>query len=122
LRRFATTRRFQRAVGELGVRQRNMTPLFNYTVLNQSGGMPGWLLPIIIIGLIVWLWSVVHIAKTKTEDPYDRIVWLLIVLMLNFLGTLLYIFFGKTSEDWRDYDPKRYSEEEIKRRANEGTL
>lgn len=81
--------------------------------------LPAWALLGIGIALILWLWSVVVIANEKTEDPYDRIVWLLIVLLLNFLGTLLYIFFAGNK------NPKKNllsAEQEIKRRANEGKL
>jgi len=82
---------------------------------NDVSDMPGLLLSCIVVALLLWLWSVVVIARNKTEDPYDRIVWLIVVLALNFVGTLLYFFFAQDS-------PKPGSEEEIKRRANEGTL
>jgi len=81
--------------------------------------IPGWVLSGLCLAIILWLWSVVVIAKEKTEDPYDRIVWLLIVLLLNFVGTLLYFFFagnGKSREE------AERSEQELKRRANDGTL
>ncbi|MFA6959163.1 MAG: PLD nuclease N-terminal domain-containing protein [Opitutaceae bacterium] len=86
----------------------------------NSEGLAGWALVIIVLCLVLWLWSVVVVAKEKTEDPYDRIVWLLIVLMLNFLGTLLYFFFGGDAKS-REAE-KAKSEQDIKRRANNGTL
>ncbi len=64
---------------------------------------------------LVWLWSVVSVARTKTEDPYDRIVWLLVVLTLNIVGTILYLFFGA---DDREGEGNASSEEELKRRMN----
>lgn len=56
----------------------------------------------------------------ETDDPYDRIVWLLIVLALNFVGTLLYFFFG--GDPKKDEGETRNKEADLKRRANEGTL
>ena len=56
-----------------------------------------WL--IFILFLVLWLWSVVTVAKAKTKDPLDRIVWLLIVLLLNVVGTLLYLCFGPALEE-----------------------
>jgi hypothetical protein len=84
------------------------------------GGMSAWAICSLFIALALWIWSVVVVAKEKTEDPYDRIVWLLIILALNFLGTLLYFFFAgdpKTQER-----QNKNSEQDIKRRANDGTL
>ena len=100
-----------------------MNPL-NISIAGQNAdSIPGWLISIIIVGEIVWLWSVVRVATKRTEDPFDRIVWLLIVLALNIVGTILYVLFGMVSqtadsdEDW----PLNY-DEEIKKRANEGRL
>lgn len=95
-------------------------PQIHLTSLNSAGELPGWAIIAIGVGLILWLWSVVHIARAKTEDPFDRVVWLLVVLMLNFVGTLLYVFFDNARLAEERQGP--ISEEEIKRRANEGTL
>jgi uncharacterized membrane protein len=97
-----------------------MNPL-NITFIGQNfSQMTAWAFCSLIVALILWIWSVVVVAKEKTEDPYDRIVWLLIVLILNFLGTLLYFFFGGDAK--KEESQKRKSEEDIKRRANDGTL
>jgi hypothetical protein len=93
-----------------------MNPI-NITVTGYNlGGIPGWALMCVIVSLLLWLWSIVAIAKKKTADPFDRVVWLLIVLALNIIGTILYFIFSE------DTKAKAYSEEDIKRRANEGTL
>ena len=86
--------------------------------ISSTSSLPSWLLPLAIVSFVVWIWSVVTIAREKTEDPLDRIVWLLIVLFLNILGTILYMVFGpnRSNVDARDH------EAEIKRRANEGRL
>lgn len=81
--------------------------------------LSGWAFWGVCIALILWLWSVVVIAREKTEDPYDRIVWLLIVLFLNFPGTLLYFLFAEIEKPKKD---PISSEKDIKRRANEGKL
>ncbi len=100
-----------------------MNPIHLSLAGQNPGSIPTWAVLLICAALILWLWSVVVIAKEKTEDPYDRIVWLLIVLMLNFIGTLLYFFFGgdeKSKE--RSENQKMQSERNLKRRANDGTL
>ena len=96
----------------------------HFTFTNATfGEIPGWAFLIIGFFLILWLCSVVQIATTKTEDPFDRIVWLLIVLALNFVGTLLWIFFsGAEKSKVSASGEAPGSEADIKRRANEGTL
>ena len=83
--------------------------------LNQSEDNT-FIIFIVMIAIIAWLWSVVVVAREKTEDPFDRIVWLLIVLMLNILGTILYILFSGSKGS------NVINETELKKRANEGTL
>jgi hypothetical protein len=71
---------------------------------------------LVVIALVAWLWSVVVIAREKTEDPFDRIVWLMIVLLLNIVGTILYVLFSGSPKSTAP------DEAELKRRANEGDL
>ena len=100
-----------------------MNPI-NITLAGQNAGeISGPLILGIAVAVILWLWSIVVIAKTKTEDPYDRIVWLLIVLALNVAGTLLYFFFyvKLTGNEKVEHDIT-LSDADLKRRANEGTL
>lgn len=63
-----------------------------------------WLILFLVVELI-WLASIVSIARQKTPDPFDRIVWLLIVLALNIFGTILYALFSPMNV----IDPNRYS-------------
>lgn len=83
---------------------------------------------VLIVMQVLWLWSVVIVAKEKTEDPYDRIVWLLVVLILNFMGTLLYVFCSGLAPAvirQKRHKPevtKLRSEAELKQCANDGTL
>ena len=96
----------------------------NFTIAGQSyESIPVWLIILIVVGGIAWLWSIVRVATKRTKDPYDRIVWLLIILALNIVGTILYVLFGmeSTADNPVDHRPIT-TEEELKRRANEGTL
>ena len=96
----------------------------HFTFMNNTfGETSGWGFCVVGFFLILWLCSVVAVARTKTEDPFDRIVWLLIVLALNFVGTLLWLFFsGAEKSKVSASGEVPGSEADIKRRANEGTL
>ena len=98
-----------------------MNPI-NFTIAGQNADqIPSGLLFAVAIGFIIWVWSIVVVARTKTDDPFDRIVWLMIVIALNILGTILYFVFGMQNSKIGAQTTSS-SEEEIKRRANEGTL
>jgi len=95
---------------------------FHLTVFNNDvGNLSSVTLAAIAVVLLCWLWSVVEVAKHKTEDPFDRIVWLIIILALNFVGTLLYVFFAGSQRSNTKASIEQ-TEADIKRRANEGTL
>jgi cytochrome c-type biogenesis protein CcmH/NrfG len=56
-------------------------------------------------------------------DPFDRIVWLLIILALSIVGTILYFLFGMESASSEPVETDLdASDAELKRRANEGEL
>ncbi len=42
-----------------------------------------------------WLWMLVHAIGNKGLSDGERIVWVLVVIFLPFLGSILYFFIGK---------------------------
>jgi hypothetical protein len=60
-----------------------------------------------LVGLVIsvacfafWLWMLVHAIQNKALSDGERIVWVLVIIFLPFLGSILYFFIGK---------PKGYS-------------
>ena len=53
-----------------------------------------------LAGLAFWLWMLVHAIGNKALSDGERIVWVLVIIFLPFLGSILYFFIGK---------PKGYS-------------
>lgn len=45
---------------------------------------------IFVGGFIFWLWAFVDILKSQFKGGSDKIVWLLVVLFIPFVGVLLY--------------------------------
>jgi membrane protein DedA with SNARE-associated domain len=45
--------------------------------------------------LVLWIWALIDILKSDFKDNINKIIWLLVVLLLNFLGVLLYYFIGR---------------------------
>ncbi|PIF01158.1 MAG: hypothetical protein CR994_03505 [Maribacter sp.] len=45
--------------------------------------------------VIVPVVAIIDIAKGKFKGPNDKLIWILVVLFLNPLGTLLYFLMGR---------------------------
>ena len=59
-------------------------------------------LPFVLFGLvctIIWIWCIVDIARSRFNDDSNRIFWLLLVILLPFIGTVLYLLMGKKYKD-----------------------
>jgi low temperature requirement protein LtrA len=53
---------------------------------------------LIIIGLlplILWVWVLIDILKSRFETEITKVVWLLVVLLLPVLGLILYLLLGR---------------------------
>ena len=51
---------------------------------------------IIIAGVlavgIFWVWMVIDCATQETPEGNDKVVWILIIVLMNWLGALIYYF------------------------------
>jgi hypothetical protein len=57
-------------------------------------GLAVWLFlgSLSLIGTAFWIWMIVDCATNEPSQGNDKIVWLLLILLLPFLGSLLYFF------------------------------
>jgi hypothetical protein len=42
-----------------------------------------------------WLWMLVHAIGNKSLSDGEKVVWVLVIIFLPFLGSILYFFIGK---------------------------
>ena len=65
-------------------------------ITNTDTSLLTWqLLMLFSIGL--WVYCLIDILKNRFEQN-DKLIWLLVVLLLPFIGTLLYFFIGKSKK------------------------
>ncbi len=61
-----------------------------------SGGLFGGLwcggILISLIGLVLLIWAVVDCVKNETDENNNRLIWILIIILLGWLGALIYYF------------------------------
>ncbi len=73
-----------------------MTTMF----ASAAGGLVGILMFLIFaaIGIactIFWLWMLIHAITNKGLADGEKIVWVLVIIFLPFIGSILYFFLGK---------------------------
>lgn len=66
--------------------------------MNMIGFIPGMqggseLLLLIILSILLgifWIWSIVDCASKESSEGNEKIIWVLIIILLGWLGSLLY--------------------------------
>ncbi len=48
-----------------------------------------------LVGLIFWIWMLVHAIQNKGLSDMEKLLWVLVILFTNLLGAILYFFIGK---------------------------
>jgi hypothetical protein len=60
--------------------------------------LPLLLLFFIPLGLAVfafWIWMLIHAAQNKGLSEGEKVAWVLIIVLVHFLGALIYFFVGR---------------------------
>ncbi len=62
-------------------------------------GMPGgfeWIIIFMVLGIpLLQIIAIVDIIRSKFTDSNNKVIWILLVLFLPFLGALLYFTMGR---------------------------
>jgi peptidoglycan/LPS O-acetylase OafA/YrhL len=53
------------------------------------------LLPLGLLSLAFWIWMLIDAAQNRRLDQNERIVWVIVVALLHFIGALVYFFVGR---------------------------
>lgn len=54
-----------------------------------------------IAGLVLWIWALVDCVQVPDDSMYqsgNKLVWVLIIVFLNWIGALLYLVIGRPRE------------------------
>ena len=52
-------------------------------------------LPIAVLLMIFWIWMLVDAIQNRGIDTGERIAWVIAILLLHFVGSVLYFFIGR---------------------------
>ena len=53
------------------------------------------LLPLGLLSLGFWIWMLIDAAQNRGLDQNERIIWVIVVALLHFIGALIYFFAGR---------------------------
>ena len=51
-----------------------------------------------VIGILIfvfWIWMLIHAITNNGLSDTEKIIWVLVVIFLHFLGAIIYFFLGK---------------------------
>jgi hypothetical protein len=51
--------------------------------------------PLALAMFAFWIWMLIHAIQNKGLTDGERIAWVLVIVLVHFLGALLYFFIGK---------------------------
>ena len=69
----------------------------NYFLASDIPGGPELLILLFIFGLpfLMLIIALVDILRSEFKEPNNKIVWLLVAILLPFIGSLLYFLIGR---------------------------
>ena len=62
----------------------------------------------IIVAIVLWLWAIFDITRSRFKNPYMSTVWFLAILFFPAIGSIFYLLFRKklVTERPRKFQPK----------------
>ena len=51
--------------------------------------------PLLFLGTIFWIWMLFHAILNRGLSNSEKVVWVLVVFFLHFIGALLYFLLGR---------------------------
>lgn len=55
----------------------------------------GILAVLAIASFVVWIWALVDCLTNRGLDGTEKLVWVLVIIFLHFLGAILYLLLGR---------------------------
>ena len=67
------------------------------SIIGGAFGLLVWLLmaAISLACFAFWLWMLIHAITNKGLGDAEKIVWVIVIIFLPFVGSLIYFFIGR---------------------------
>ena len=53
------------------------------------------ILLIFLLPLVLWIFAIVDLIQRQFQDQTNKIVWALVILLIPFVGSILYLLIGR---------------------------
>ncbi len=53
---------------------------------------------IAILGTVFWIWMIIDCAKRDFKKDNDKVIWILVIVLLQLIGAIIYYFTIKKSD------------------------
>jgi hypothetical protein len=63
-----------------------------------------FLIPVLIIQVIIMVVALVDLAKRKRVKGENKVVWALIIILVNLIGPILYLVWGRNTDAKEETD------------------
>ena len=70
--------------------------------------------PFVLLLFVFWIWMLIDCIKSKLKET-DKLIWVLIIILANFLGALLYLLFVKINESYKGFEVKMKSNKNVRK-------
>ncbi len=54
-----------------------------------------FLFPLALLGFVFWIWMLVHAITNKGLNDTEKIIWVLVIIFVHFIGAVIYFFVGR---------------------------
>ncbi|MHA7130464.1 PLDc N-terminal domain-containing protein [Algoriphagus namhaensis] len=68
------------------------------TFINNFGGFSLLFLIFGALYFILWVYCLVDVIRSDFKDPNMKIIWILIILFAQVIGSLVYLVIGKSTK------------------------
>ena len=60
-----------------------------------------------VLVFALWAWSIFDITRSRFKNPEKKLLWLFIIIFLNFIGSIIYFQFRKKliTKEKRTFQP-----------------
>ena len=48
-----------------------------------------------LVACIFWIWMLIHAITNRGLDSIEKLIWVIVILCLHFIGGLIYFFIGR---------------------------
>ena len=62
--------------------------------------------PLSLAALAFWIWMLVHAIQNKGLSDSEKIVWVLVIALVHFIGAVIYFFVGRPKANTPSLPPK----------------